>query len=205
MTIAKTPAREQTPSLQYRLVLDFRAVDLTHDQLLQLCLDNGDFRIELSATKELIVMPPTWSFTGWRNSRLNQQLSNWSDTNREGLVFDSSSGFILPNGALRAPDVSWISLARWRALTDEQLEGFSNICPDFVIELRSSSDKLADLQAKMAEYMENGARLGWVVDAQTQQVHVLPPGPGCPGAERPGFNIRRSGASGFCTRLTRIW
>ena len=129
MTIAKTPAREQTPSLQYRLVLDFRAVDLTHDQLLQLCLDNSDFRIELSATKELIVMPPTWSLTGWRNSRLNQQLSNWSDTNGEGLVFDSSSGFILPNGALRAPDVSWISLARWRALTDEQLEGFSNICP----------------------------------------------------------------------------
>ena len=118
---------------------------------------------------------PGWE-TGERNLSLTGQLYRWYEENSNlGKAFDSSTGFILPNGATRSPDASWVSRERWEALTLEQKGTFANICPDFVVELRSSSDRLQSLQAKMREYMDNGARLGWLIDPQQRQVEIYRP------------------------------
>ena len=205
MTAANTATIEQAPSLPERLVLNFRAVKITREQFLQLCSDNRSLRMELTADGELIIMPPAWSITGWRNGKLIQQLANWSDIEGAGLAFDCNSGFTLPNGAVRSPDAAWVPLTRWRALSDEDQSGFARICPDFVIELRSSSDRLPDLQAKMEEYLDNGARLGWLIDAQEQRVYVY-----CPGQEVQLLDAPESISGdpvlqGFVLELTAIW
>ncbi len=204
MTAAKMTTVEQAASPLERLVLNFRAVNITPDQFLHLCSDNRDLRMELTAEGELIIMPPTWSMTGWRNSKLNQLLANWSDVEGSGLVFDSSSGFTLPNGAVRSPDAAWVPLTRWRALTDEDRIGFALICPNFVIELRSSSDRLSDLQAKMEEYLDNGARLGWLIDAQEQSVYVYRPGQEVKLLDTPESISGDSVLQGFVLDLTAI-
>lgn len=156
----KTPAIPPETTLPYRLALDIRAIEMTEEQFLQLCSDNGDLRLEITAKSELIIIPPTWSTASRSNSRLNQQLANWSDSDGTGIVFDSNGGFTLPSGAVRAPDASWILLSRWEVLTSSEQAGFARICPDFVVELRSPSDRLSDVQDKMAEYLDNGTRLG---------------------------------------------
>ena len=121
-------------------------------------------------------MPPAFSDTGARNSEVTGQLWLWNRKTGLGKVFDSSAGFVLPNGAIRSPDSAWIRLARWDALTRQEQSRFAPICPDFVVELRSRSDELADVREKMAEYMRNGARLGWLIDPQEQQVYIYQPG-----------------------------
>ena len=171
-----TPPTKPTPATPPdRLLLNLRAIKITPDQFLQLCADNHALRLELTADSELIIMPPTGSTTGNRNSKLTQQLANWSDRDGTGITFDSSAGFTLPNGAVRAPDASWLLLSRWQTLTPDQQAKFAPICPDFVIELRSPSDDLPIIQAKMAEYLTNGARLGWLIDPQNRQVHIYRP------------------------------
>ena len=205
MTIAKTPQLEQAFTLPYRLVLDFRAVNVTREQFFQFCLDNGDYRVELTAKKELILMPPARGTTGGANSELTADLVIWSRQEGNGKTFDSSTGFILPNGAVRSPDVSWIPLSRWETLSESDRNRFPPICPDFVIELRSPSDRLPDLQAKMAEYVGNGARLGWLVDAQTQQVHVYRPGQDVQVLNAPDSISGEPVLQGFVLDLTRIW
>lgn len=127
-------------------------------------MDNRDLRIELSAQGELIVMTPTNMETGRKNAKVNQRLSNWSEQDGTGECFDSSSEFTLPNGAKRSPDASWVLKSRWNRLTEEEKNKFSRIFPDFVIELRSPSDSLSDLESKMDEYIANGVRLGWLLD-----------------------------------------
>ncbi|MGB7086697.1 MAG: Uma2 family endonuclease [Phormidesmis sp.] len=155
------------------LTLQFPAsTQLSNDQYYELCRANPDLRIERSASGELILMPPTGGETGRRNASLNAQLWMWNQRSKLGEVFDSSCGFKLPNGADRAPDASWVSLERWNALTLAQKEKFPPICPDFVVELRSSSDRLPPLQAKMQEYIDNGARLGWLLNRKEQQVEI---------------------------------
>lgn len=176
MTTAKAPQLEHTVTLPYRLVLDFRALNMTGDQFLQFCADNRDLRMELTAEKELIIMPPAGAITGGQNSELTADVAIWARQDGTGKAFDSSTGFTLPSGAVRSPDVSWILLSRWETLTEAEQRRFSPICPDFVIELRSPSDSLSDTQAKMVEYMENGARLGWLLDPQARQVHIYRPG-----------------------------
>ena len=117
--------------------------------------------------------PPTGWETGKRNSSITGQLDRWDEENENlGQVFDSSTAFILPNGATRAPDACWVSQESWDALTEAQKGTFANICPDFVVELRSQSDTLKSLQEKMREYMENGAKLGWLIDPQNRNVEV---------------------------------
>lgn len=148
---------------------------LSDDQFYELCLANRDLRIERTANGELILMPPTGGETSNRNASLNAQLWLWNKKSGLGEVFDSSGGFKLPNGADRAPDASWVELARWNALTPAQKEKFPPICPDFVIELRSSSDRLAPLQRKMQEYMDSGARLGWLINRKDRQVEIYRP------------------------------
>lgn len=147
-------------------------IHLTDEQFYQLCQANRDVRFERTAEGELIVMPPTGGETGDRNSEMNFQLRAWNKQTRLGKVFDSSTGFKLPNGADRSPDAAWVRLERWEALTPEQRQKFPPLAPDFVIELRSATDELKPLQAKMQEYRDNGVRLGWLLDPQRQIVEI---------------------------------
>ena len=163
-------------SLPHPLVLNFRSLEITDDQLLKISADNDDLRFELTAKGELVVMPPAFSLTGWQGSRILQRLANWADQEGTGMVFNSSAGFRLPNGAVRAPDASWLPRQRWNALPEDERAKFAPTCPDFVLELRSSSDPLSYTQTKMTEYMENGARLGWLVDPVQRRVYVYEPG-----------------------------
>ncbi len=169
-----TPLMELSPepALPPVLVLNARSLDLSGSRFIDLCRDNGELRLELTAKGELIVMPPTGSLTGARNARILQRLANWADSDGTGVVFDSSTGFTLPNGARRSPDAAWVARDRWLALTAEEQNDFAPLCPDFVVELRSASDRLDLLQAKMAEYVANGARLGWLIDPMAKQVQV---------------------------------
>jgi Uma2 family endonuclease len=155
------------------LTLDLSSViRLTHEQFEQLALANRDLRLELTATGELVLMPPTGGTTGRRNSDLTYQIESWNRRSKLGVVFDSSTIFRLPNGAERSPDVAWVSLERWHALTLAEQDSFPPLCPDFVIELRSKSDRLRPLQAKLAEYQANGCRLGWLINVQDRQVEI---------------------------------
>jgi Uma2 family endonuclease len=158
------------------LIVTARALGLTDEKFLELCLDNPTLRLEMTAKGELIVMGPTASETGRRNSKLNQRLANWAEQDGTGECFDSSACFILPNGAKLSPDASWIKRERYEALTEDERERFAPLCPDFVVELRSKTDRLARLQAKMSEYIENGAQLGWLIDPAARRVYVYRPG-----------------------------
>ncbi len=147
-------------------------IELTDEQLALICSTNRDLRLERTATGELVIMPPTGGETGKRNSSINAQLWLWNQQNQLGEVFDSSTGFKLPNGATRSPDAAWINKERWESLTSEQQKKFIPLCPDFLIELRSNSDSLSDLQQKMHEYLANGLVLGWLIDPQNKKVEV---------------------------------
>ncbi|AFY47668.1 hypothetical protein Nos7524_1802 [Nostoc sp. PCC 7524] len=151
------------------------AVGLTDEQFYQLCIANNEWRIELTAAGELIIMPPTGGESGIRNSGLTAKLYNWNEQAKLGKVFDSSTEFHLSNGAFRSPDVAWVKTERWEALTAEQKKRFPPLCPDFVIELRSETDSLKTLRAKMQEYQDNGVRLGWLIDPQTPLVEIYRP------------------------------
>ncbi len=162
---------EHTPlTLRLRPVLE-----LSYDQFLKLSSINRDLRLEFTAKGELIVTPPAGGETSNRNSAINMQMRLWAKRNGAGVTFDSSGGFILPNGAVRSPDASWVERSRLEALTAEQREKFLPLCPNFVIELRSPTDKLSVLQDKMQEYLDNGARLGWLIDPQQKRVYVYRP------------------------------
>ncbi|MBW4486956.1 MAG: Uma2 family endonuclease [Trichocoleus desertorum ATA4-8-CV12] len=147
-------------------------LELTDEQFAQLCQANRDLRLERTATGELIIMPPAGGKTGRRNLNFSYQLGAWNYQNELGVAFDSSTGFRLPKGGDRSPDAAWVLTDRWEALSEEDQEGFVPLCPDFVVELRSKTDSLATLQAKMREYQDNGARLGWLLDPQRQQVEI---------------------------------
>ena len=166
-------------SEQMSLPIDLSALiavsKMSDRQFCEFCRTNPDLRIERDANGEIIVMPPAFSDTGNRNGRVFGQLFVWSEADATGEVFDSSSGFTLLNGATRSPDAAWILSARWNALSPEQQASFAPIVPDFVVELRSSSDTLVTLKEKMAEYIANGVRLGLLIDRKNCQVHVYRP------------------------------
>ena len=152
--------------------LDFHSARLTEKQFERLCQNHPDLKFELSAKGELIVMPPTSMESGWRNSDINFEVVKWAKKDKKGIVFDSSTMFTFSNGAKRSPDVSWILKKRVEKLSLAERRKFARIVPDFVIELRSPSDALEDLQNKMAEYIENGVRLGWLIDPSEKKVYV---------------------------------
>lgn len=188
------------------LTVNFPAiVQMTSEQFLEFCQVNRDLRIERTADGDVIIMPPTLSDTGNRNIKVSQQLANWSDKNGTGEAFDSSTGFLLPNGATRSPDAAWIKLDRWNALTDAQKASFAPICPDFVVELRSASDPLSRLQAKMQEYIDNGAVLGWLIDRQNQQVYVYRPHQAIATLEQPTSLSGDPELPGFVLQMAKIW
>ena len=160
----------------YTFNLKLSTEPITDEHFQQLCTLNPDLRLETNSEGELIIMSPTGSETGRKNSDLNYQLQAWNRQYKLGVVFDSSTGFTLPNGAKRSPDVSWIAIERWHSLNKQEREGFAPIAPDFVLELKSPSDSLVTLQHKMTEYISNGVRLGWLINPQSKQVEVYQPG-----------------------------
>lgn len=187
------------------LTLDFQSIDLTDEQFYQLCINNRDLRFERNANGDLLIMSPTGGETGNRNGRLIQQLFNWSDIDNTGIAFDSSTGFKLPNGADRSPDAAWIPLAKWNALTSQQQQRFLPLCPDFVVELLSPSDKLEKTQEKMQEYIDNGTMLGWLINRRDRQVEIYRRG-----KEREILNFPNSLSGedvlpGFNLNLQPIW
>lgn len=178
---------------------------MTDDELFEFCQLNPDWRIERTAGGELIIMPPGGGETGIQNSQLNRLLGNWAEADGTGVVFDSSTGFTLPNGAKRSPDAAWLLRSRWEALTLEERRKFPPLCPDFVIELRSPTDTLAPLQDKMAEYITNGARLGWLIDPQERKVHVYRPDAQAVCLENPQQLSGDPVLPGFVLDLAKIW
>ncbi|HMV51251.1 MAG TPA: Uma2 family endonuclease [Blastocatellia bacterium] len=149
---------------------------MTDAEFMEFCAQNPELRIEMTSKGELIVMSPVTGRGGNRNFFLTSKFGSWVERDGTGVGFDSSTCFTLPNGAKRSPDASWIEKERWEALTPEEQDEFPPICPDFVVELRSKSDRLKTLEEKMEEYLLNGARLGWLIDPLQQRVHIYRPG-----------------------------
>lgn len=178
---------------------------VTHEQFKELAAVNRDLRLERTATGELIVMPPTGSDTSNRNLDIEGQLWFWNRQTKLGKAFNSSGGFHLPNGADRSPDASWVKLERWEALTPQQREGFAPLCPDFVVELRSVSDNMEPLRAKMREYMENKARLGWLIDRKNKKVEIYRQGRDVEVLDNPTTLSGEDVLPGFILDLTEVW
>ena len=199
----KTPTPPQTLSLELPSEL---VLQVTQDQFEALAAANRDLRLERTTSGELIVNPPTGGESGKRNLSISTQLGNWFEDHEElGEAFDSSTGFRLPNGADRSPDASWVSRERWQSLTPQQRKGFVPLCPDFVVELRSESDRLTKLQAKMREYIDNGARLGWLIDPQNRRVEIYRPGREVEVLENPSNLSGEDILPGFVLNLRRVW
>lgn len=157
------------------LTINASKAKLTDDQFFEICHQNEGLRFEMTAQGDLIVMPPVGGLSGDREMSLGAKVWNWNDFSGLGRVFSSSTVFQLPNGAKRSPDVAWVEKSRWDTLSRDAQERFPPLAPDFVIELRSRTDDLAVLQAKMHEYAENGVRLGWLINPQDQQVEIYQP------------------------------
>lgn len=158
---------------------------LTDEVFEQLCQQNPDLRLERTAQGELIAIAPAGSESSRQNLSLSAQLWQWNQQAKLGITFDSSAGFTLPNGAIRSPDAAWVEKSRWERLTPEQRRKFAPLCPDFVLELKSPTDDLALLEAKLQEYIDNGAQLGWLIDPELQQVYVYRPGQTVQVCDRP--------------------
>ncbi|MGD1698315.1 Uma2 family endonuclease [Dapis sp. BLCC M229] len=178
---------------------------ITHEQFVELALVNRDLQLERTATGELIIMAPTGSGTGNRNSSITGQLWSWNYQTKLGKTFDSSSGFHLPNGSSRSPDAAWVKQERWDALTTEQQETFAPLCPDFVVELRSKNDTISELQKKMKEYQSNGARLGWLIDTKNRKVEIYRQDREVEILENPNSLSGENVLPGFILDLTEVW
>jgi len=201
--MVQTPTKTETISIELPRAI---ALKVTPEQFEAIALTNRDLRLECTAQGELIVNPPTGGESGKRNLSISTQLGNWYEEHDDlGEAFDSSTGFRLPNGADRSPDASWVSRERWSALTPKARKGFVPLCPDFVVELRSESDSLTKLQAKMQEYINNGARLGWLIDPQHRRVEIYRPGVDVEVLEDPTELSGEDILPGFVLNLTRVW
>jgi Uma2 family endonuclease len=158
-----------------KVVLKFEKVGLTEEQFFRLCSDNRDLHMELTAQKELIIMPPLGLNSAWRENILTTRLTNWAEKDGTGIVCSPSALFKLENGAFRGPDASWIRKEKLKAFTKQELEKFGHLCPDFVAEIRSPRNTLKELQEKMAEYIANGAQLGWLINPYKPAVYIYRP------------------------------
>lgn len=180
-------------------------IKLTDEQFFQLCQENENIRLERTAQGELIIMSPAGGETGSSNAGLTAQIWIWNQQSKLGKVFDSSTGFKLPNNANRAPDASWVKLERWNALTSEQQKKFPPLCPDFVVELMSPSDSLKETQDKMKEYRDNGAVLGWLINRKSRQVEIYRQDREVEVLESPATVSGEDVLPGFILNLESIW
>ena len=178
--------------------------DMTDEQFLDFCVQNRDHRIERTAEGKVIVMSGTGGKTGSRNLRISRQIGNWAEQDGRGEAFDSSTGFRLPNSAIRSPDASWVSRAKLAQLTEEQKDRFLPLCPEFVIELLSPSDRLPEVKLKMTEYMANGCQLGWLIDPASRRVTIYRP-EGITTLETPAHVEGEGPVAGFVLDLKYIW
>lgn len=201
-TKSKTEIRTEVPPVVLRM---HPAFDMDDDELLVFCGQNKDLRIERTAEGDLEILAPTGGETSSRNMMLSGQLWAWSERNGTGVVFDSNGGFVLPNGAMRAPDAAWVQSERLSELAPDQKRKFLPLCPDFVVELRSPTDPLTKVQAKMREYVENGTRLGWLVDPEERKVQVYRPDETIRVLENPDEVSGDTVLPGFTLDLRRIW
>ncbi|ELR97495.1 Uma2 family endonuclease [Gloeocapsa sp. PCC 73106] len=186
--------------------LDFSSVcQLTDEQFYQLCRKNPDVKLERNAQGEIIIMPPTGGETGKLNAKLISRFVVWNEQTQLGEVFDSSTCFKFPNGANRSPDVSWIKQERWNILTPEEKEKFPPIVPDFVLELMSPSDHLSQTQRKMEEYIEQGVKLGWLINRKNRQVEIYRSERDVEIVESPTMLAGEDILSGFVLDLQIVW
>ena len=217
MTQQNTTATVEAPAMPQEvaylptpLVLDFSAVEISGEQFARFCADNDGLRFEYTARKELVVMPPMFSRAGWREGQLYFWVESWSRVSETGITFGPSAGFIMQDGGILSPDVSWILRERWEQweerLRDEgKNDAFAELIPDFVIELRSESDSLTKLQNKMQEYIENGVRLGWLIDPRQRRVYIYRPGQPVEVLQDPATVSGEDVLTGFVLNLQDIW
>ena len=145
---------------------------INDEQFFQLCRNNPELKLEQNQNGEIIIMSPTGGETGNKNAELITDFCLWNRHQKFGQIFDSSTGFKLPLGSKRSPDVAYIQKERWDKLTQEEKEKFPPIAPDFVLELKSKTDSLKEVQKKMQEYMDNGVKLGWLINTEKKQVEI---------------------------------
>lgn len=177
----------------------------TDEDLLRFCAANEGLRVERDPNGELIVMSPAGSQSSGRNMDISTDLNIWARSDGRGKAFDSSGGFTLPDGSMRSPDAAWILLSRWNGLTPEQQRRFAPICPDFVLELRSPTDNLSELEAKMGHWIANGVQLGWLIDPETRTVTIYSQDSAPEEHQDPTSVQGRGIIAGFELITTRIW
>lgn len=180
-------------------------VGLSEDQFFRLCQINRDLRLERNARGELLLMPPTGIDTDDQNAEITMQLRLWAKRDGTGTAFGSSAGFTLSNGAVRSPDGAWVRRSRLDQLSADERGRFARVCPDFVIELRSSSDALRTVQAKMQEYIDNGAQLGWQIDPKNRRVYVYRPDAPVERLDDPATVSGDPLLAGFVLDLNEVW
>ena len=166
---------KRTKSVRLHIEFENEPDKMTPEEFWDFCQENPQVRAELTKDGDMIIMPPTGFETSDRNAEITTQLRVWSKKEKTGKVTDSNGGFILPNGATYAPDASWTKNERLEKFSAKQKKKFLPLCPDFIIELRSESDNLNELKDKMAEYIENGARLGWLINPKEKEVYIYRP------------------------------
>lgn len=196
-----TEADEYIPADVARLMQQ----TVTPEQYEELVYKHDDLWLELTSSGELILMPPTGLETSRRNSNLTRQLDLWTETDGSGVCFGPCGIFALPNGARRIPDAAWVRREKWDRLTKDQQQRFGPLCPDFVVELRSPSDRRPPLRAKMVEYMENGASLGWLIDPFQRRVYIYRPDQEVVILENPETVSGEPLLRGFKLDLTELW
>ena len=210
-TLTRTPTRADTTedaadTAPMPMELRFEpAIEMTEDVFTAFCAQNRDMRIELTAEGVLEIMPPTKGDTGAKELDIAVDLKIWSRADGSGVAFGPTAGFTLPNRAIRSPDASWVLRSRLAALPAEDKNRFIPLCPDFVVELRSTTDRLSVVQAKMAEYIANGARLGWLIDPIAQRVYVYRPNAPVQVLDAPDTLSAEPELAGFALNLTPIW
>jgi Uma2 family endonuclease len=178
---------------------------MTDEELMRFCAVNDDLRVEREPNGEILVMTPANIKTSSMNSRINRLLDEWAEADGRGIVSGPDGGYTLPDGSMRAPDAAWVANRRWQALSKEDQGRFAPICPDFVIELRSPSDNLADLQAKMEMWTANGAEVAWLIDPLEKAVTIYRPGEQPEVLAQPTSVQGTGPIAGFELVLARIW
>ena len=205
-TLVREPAAPTTEAGHVPWVITLNPVmEMTDDQFAEFCAMNDDLRIERNCEGVIEIMPPVSLETGSKELDIGTDLNLWARADGSGIAGSPSVGYTLPNGSVRMPDASWVSGARYDRLTPDEKRPFPHICPDFVVELRSPSDRLSVLQAKMEEYMANGARLGWLLDPSTRQAHIYRPGAPPDILDNPDSLSADPELPGFTLDLTPIW
>jgi Uma2 family endonuclease len=200
--MSKTLTFVEIPPLVLRLA---PVIDMSDEQFFELCHLNRDLRLERTSQGDLVIMPPTGGEAGRMNFELTGFFGRWVHADGTGVGFDSSTGFTLPNGAKRSPDLAWVKRLRWEALTPQQRQQFPPLCPDFVLELRSPSDALVTVQAKMQEYLDNGAQLGWLIDPIEKRVYIYRPQTPVACLNNPQTISGEPVLPGFVLELGRVW